>query len=94
VPPVLELGHLLERLYLVAAVEEVGCAVRGALRTGVRIAVEHPDQALRLVEGKRLQQNGFDHAEDGRVRTDANGQREEDGQAEHFLLPEQLGTEL
>ena len=75
-------GNCLERAGLIAHVEECAGGDREFRNVG-RGFLEHPDQSIRLGIRQRLQQDAVHHAEDRRVRTDPQSQRQrgDDGEA-------------
>jgi hypothetical protein len=83
-------GHLFEGVHPFPPLEEVhrpvGCP--GGPCPGV--AVVDGDQAIGRVERQGLQQHGVDHAEDGHVGADADGQRHQNRGAEGLLLQQEL----
>jgi hypothetical protein len=74
--PGLRRRQMLESVYLGTIVEEI----RGRHRVAAFVQCHH--QAARIAIGQRFQQDGIDHAEDGRVRADAQGQNQDGGKRE------------
>ncbi len=70
-------------------VEMVGHRRAGALDAGAREGIVEQDQALGFGVWQRTQQHRADNREDGRVRADAQGQRQDGRQRERAVLTKQ-----
>ena len=76
----------LQRLLLPAQVDELSGRMIAARFVGGRRG--DADDAVGLVEGQRAQEHAIDHAEDGRVRADAERERDDGDQREARVLEE------
>ena len=79
----IECGHGFEGAALGAPIEVIGIGCAAALDFGALHVAPEFHQARRFGIGQRAQNDGIDHAEDGGVGADAEGQRErgDDGEA-------------
>ena len=78
-----ELDEAVECGELLAVVVELGDRHADVVEAGAGRTLLHEDEPLAVGEGQRLEQHAANDAEDGRVRADAEGQRENGDQREH-----------
>ena len=82
-------SHLLKDIILFLPIEEVRCRDREARHSGETcLGRDMPelDEAIGIVEGQGLQQDGVNHAEDGGIGTDTEGHDEYGNQGEAGAL--------
>ena len=89
--------HLLEDVILFLPVEVVGrgdCKPGHAGKRGLRRDVPDLDKAVGILERQRFQKNGVDHAEDGGICTDSEGQDQDGDDCESRALDQLPQGEL
>src|SRR5207247_4668728 len=84
--------HGFERCALAAPISKI--EIRSILQTPARIPFLNYYQPFRILVGKRAEQNRVDDAEDRRVRSDAQRQRQHDHRGEAGVLQQLAEGEL
>jgi hypothetical protein len=79
-------GHPLERLTRAAPVVEIRIGSDVLVEALPGVVRPHHHQAVRVRVGQRLQEHAVDHREDGRVRADAQAERQNHQSVEERLL--------
>jgi hypothetical protein len=82
-------GDLLDLSAPLLVVQEVGQRRRLVRRAGVAIGLPHDRESIDVAHGRGPKEHGVDHAEDGRVRADAERKRQQGDECERRIPGEE-----